>query len=282
MEHIKLPIEEIIKKFENGVFQSDLATEYHVSYSTITNRIKNYYIQKGIDKPKSIPINKLGRKPIELPMKEIIEKFENGISQAVLASEYHVSYATIKSRINNYYIQKGINKPKRKTKSKIPKRKILPMDEIIKKLENDISPQDLATEYGVSYNTMLSKINKYYIEKGLSKPQSHIGRKLKELPIEEVIKKYENGFSTKELSISYNISFQTINTRINNYYKEKGIKTPRQLRSVTVISDFLSKGLSIDEIVETAKKRNIIIPQHIIDSALQEKNKQKSKIENER
>ena len=44
-----------------------------------------------------------GRKKIELPIEEIVKKWEQGVTQKELSKEYGVSDVTISKRISEYY-----------------------------------------------------------------------------------------------------------------------------------------------------------------------------------
>ena len=91
---IELPIEEIVKKWEQGVTQKELSKEYGVSEALIGRRISEYYEKEEKGKPK---------KRIELPIEEIVKKWEQGTTQEKLSKEYGVSGFTISKRISEYY-----------------------------------------------------------------------------------------------------------------------------------------------------------------------------------
>ena len=76
---IELPIEEIVKKWEQGVTQKELSKEYGVSDVTIRKRISEYYEKEEKEKPK---------KRIELPIEEIVKKWKQGVTQKELSKEY--------------------------------------------------------------------------------------------------------------------------------------------------------------------------------------------------
>ena len=96
-----------------------------------------------------------------------------------------------------------------------------------------------------------------------------------------------------ELAKEYGISLTTISSRISEYNREKEIKTKllnyesaenngkklKIMRSSSIIAEYLRKGLTIEQIKNIALKRNIIIPQKVIEKAIQrneqlEKNKE--------
>ena len=101
----------------------------------------------------------------------------------------------------------------------------LPIKEIVEKYENGTNPTDLAIEYGTSYSTIYNRLNKYYKNSGKERPVFKVVKKI-ELPIKEIIQKYENGTSIKDLAIEYEISKTTINIRIKEYYENSGKERP--------------------------------------------------------
>ena len=148
----------------------------------------------------------------------------------------------------------------------------LPIKEIVEKYENGTNPKDLAIEYGTSISVINNRLKEYYEKSGKERPFLKGGKKKRELPIKEIVEKYENGISTRDLGIEYGITSVTIDRRLNEYYKNSGKKVPRILKSMTVIEEYLKKGMSIEEIVEIASNRNIIIPKALVDKVLNNKN----------
>lgn len=160
----------------------------------------------------------------------------------------------------------------------------LPIDEIVEKWKQGSTIKELAKEYGVSQTTINKRISEYYEKIGKPKPK----RKTKiELPIDEVVEKWKQGATQSELEKEYGVSISTINTRISEYNEKKEIETKlskhknvenngeklRIVKSSSIIAEYLRKGLTIQQIESIALKRNIIIPQKVIEKAIQ-KNKQ--------
>jgi len=255
----KLPIDEIIRKYEEGIAGYKIAKEYDISQSTINLRIKEYYEKIGKGKPD------LRNKRKKLPIDEIIRKYEEGISQCKIAKEYGMSHFVIGTRIKEYYKKTGKEKPDPRNK-----KKELPIDEIIRKYEEGNSQYKIAYEYGVSQSTIELRTRDYYEKTGKERPNQR--NKRKELQIDEIIRKYEEGISKKELAEEYDVSEVTIRLRIKEYYKKICKKEPRILKVDTIIIDYLNKGLTIEEIIEIAAKNEVVIPKDIIDKALSKVN----------
>ncbi len=277
---IEIPIDEIVKKWKQGDTQRELAIEYGVSTNTINKRISEYYEKIVKSKPK----RKQKPKPkprIELPIDEIVEKWKQGTTQTELAKEYSVSTNTIGRRIAEYH--KKIGKPNPKQKQKLD----LPINEIVKKWKRGSTKTELAIEYGISYFTINSRISEYY-EK-IEKPKR---RQKIELPINEIIEKWKQGATQRELAKEYGVSYRTIQSRISQYYDKnednekikKDEKKLKVMKSSSIIAEYLKKGLTIEQIESIALKQNIIIPQKVIEKAIQrneqlEKNKEEESSE---
>ena len=300
---IELPIEEIVKKWEQGVTQKELSKEYGVSEALIGRRISEYYEKEEKKKTKQ---------RIELQIKEIVKRWEQGTTQKKLSKEYGVSRVTISKRISEYYEKEKKEKPKQRIELQIeeivkkweqgitqeklskeygvseyiirkriseyyekeekekPKQKIeLPIEEIVKKWEQGVTQKELSKEYGVSRVTINKRISEYYEKEEKGKPRQRI-----ELPIEEIVKKWERGITQKELSKRYGVSKSTINKRISKYYQKKKRKKNEEkkakiLRNSSIIVEYLRKGLTIEQIESIASKQNIIVPQEVKEKAIQ-------------
>lgn len=290
-KQIELPIKEIVKKYEDGNSPLDISKDYNVGRTTILNRLNKYYQKEGRERPK-VEYKKKDNK-IELPMDKIIKEYEEKISTTDLAKEYGVSDATIRARIRRYYEEIGRSRIKNITG---PKKKKISIDEIIKRYEKGIEIKEIAKEYNVVYSTIRTRVSDYYKNKGKEKPKTNSFKK--QQLREHIIKEYENGKKQTYLAKKYGISKSTISKIIQKYYlenelkvhkkkeipvenKEKRQKEPKKLRSATVIVEYLKKGLTIQEILETASKKNVIISQEIINTALNKVNNKKINDNNE-
>ena len=178
-------------------------------------------------------------KKIELPINEIVSKYEKGITQRKIAEEYNVSKSTISKKITDYYEKIGKEKPKRDFRYIN-----LPVKEIITKYEKGSSLSVLMREYGVSNSTIINRMNDYYKKIGKQRPKvkTEIKYYKKELPIEEIIKKYEEGCTILKLSEQYNASSATIRNRITKYYTILGKEIPKR--------DHTKVNIPIEDVIE--------------------------------
>ena len=222
IEKIKLPVEEIIKDKKNGLTQTQLERKYGASMTTISSRIKAYCEATGQEEPKS---ELTGR--IQLPVEEIVKRRKKGIKISDIAFEYGVSASTISNRINEYYEEKGIKRPKKKKKSKQVKREIKPY---------------------------------------------------KKIPVEEIINQRENGMEITELAEKYEVSGNTIDRRIDKYYEERKTPRPKILKSTSVITEYLKKGLTPEQIREIATQSGVIIPDDVMKKGIEAIEKKKKEL----
>jgi len=158
---------------------------------------------------------------MRLPIDEICEKYQSGISTVKLAKEYGCAINTINKilRNNNIIIR---------TKNRLN----LPIEKICQKYQYGMNIIELADEYGCSTGS-INKIlhdNKVVI-------RSHNETRIIDLPIKEICQKYLNGMSTSKLAITYKCSINTINKRLRD--------NDIVIRS---LSEILTIDLPIDEI----------------------------------
>ena len=105
-------------------------------------------------------------------------------------------------------------------------------------------------------------------------------RKKIELPLEEIVSKWENGATQMELADEYGTSFTTIRIRIKEHVdssRSKVIKK-RIVREPSIVIDYLKRGATPEQILEIAEKNRVIIP----DSVMQEAIKKAQEIPEER
>ena len=87
--------------------QKELSKEYGVSQQLISVRISEHYKKEGKEKPK-----RQSKQRINLPIEEIVEKLEKGVTQKELSKEYGVPQRCISERICEYYEEKKDNEKK--------------------------------------------------------------------------------------------------------------------------------------------------------------------------
>lgn len=138
-EKIELPVEEIAKKWGEGVKQKEIAQEYGVSGTTISKRVAEYCEKEGteiIEKRKKLKSKKEKNKSsakVKLPIEQIIQEREDGAELIELSEKYGLSESAIGQRINKYYEENNI------PKSKILKTTML----VVEYLKKGLTPEQI-------------------------------------------------------------------------------------------------------------------------------------------
>ena len=88
--YINLPIDEICRKYLGGISTADLAAEYGCSTPTIIKRLRDNDIKiRSLSEIRTgLKMGKNNPRYVDLPIDEICEKYQNGISMNKLAKEY--------------------------------------------------------------------------------------------------------------------------------------------------------------------------------------------------
>lgn len=93
---LDLPIEQIIEEYQNGMNTVELAEKYGCCAETISRRLKE----------NSITIRSQGEAiTLDLPIDQIIEEYQNGMSTCEIAEKYGCSGTTISNRLKQYSIE---------------------------------------------------------------------------------------------------------------------------------------------------------------------------------
>ena len=215
---IDLPVDQIIKEYQNGMSTMELANKYGCSDATISNRLKE----------NNINVTKI----IDLPIEQIIEEYQNGINTIELGKKYNCSDVTIRTKLkeNNINTSKFIE---------------LPIDQIIDEYNNGMNTYELGKKYDCSYSVISNRLKTAGVQLR-SNSESHIFN----LPINQIIDEYNNGISIYELGKKYNCCDVTIWKRLkeNNIDVEKFINLPTE----QIINEY-NNGMSTIKIAEKYK-----------------------------
>ena len=217
---VNLPMEEIIKDYESGFRSVALGEKYGVHHSTILKHLKKHGVE----------IKRYNLKKIELPVDEIIKDYQLGMNTSDLAQKYGVSYNVIYTRLKKHGI-------------KVEYRRYLPMGEVIEDYKNGLSLADLTQKYKCSKATIYRRFEEYRV-----KVRSKGGSERKSLPVEDIIKDYENGIPVRDLGAWHGVHHSTITSRI----RESGVEVrngKKEFPMGEVIMDYTS-GLSYRKLAD--------------------------------
>ena len=95
---IELPMKEVYELKKQGISYRKIASIYNHSHEVIRTRLVEYCEENNYEIPERAPFSK----SIELPMEEIYELKNQGMTYNVLASKYNCSAATIRTRLIEY------------------------------------------------------------------------------------------------------------------------------------------------------------------------------------
>lgn len=153
-------------------------------------------------------------KKLNLPIKEIYESYQVGISICKLSKLYNCSGATITSHLNKYC--KENNLPLRINANDRGKKKLnLPIEEIYRMYMSGATGKSLAEMYGCNCRTLYLKMREYRKEHSL--PVKGI---IKILPAADIYTLYQAGYFTGEIATIYDSSSPTILKRLKEYCEE--------------------------------------------------------------
>lgn len=201
-------------------------------------------------------------KKLDLPEKEICEKYLNGMSTVEIAKEYRCSDPTIADRLHRNGIEiRSLPETFRGKRSNEdhPRYIKLPIKEICRKYLNGMSISDLSNEYKCDSAVIKRRLHNNNIEIKTTSEINKDGRMSGEnngryinLPIEEISKKYLDGINPYQLGEEYGCSPPTIvNKLLDNKIKirsnseaQKGKKMSQENRERISAS---LQGISYDE-----------------------------------
>lgn len=110
--YIDLPIEKICNQYLNGISTVEIANEYGCSHSTITKKLHDSGIKVRSNSESHIGLQtgKDNCNYIDLPTKEICDKYLSGMNTVEIANEYGCNPQVITKRLtdNNIEIRSGI------------------------------------------------------------------------------------------------------------------------------------------------------------------------------
>lgn len=246
---------------------------------TVRIRCKEIYDSKAEKEPKS---NRYNPNINE----DIYNLREQGLTYEKIAEELkrqgiEITSHTVGRKCKEIYASKGEKEPELKLKG------IISTEDLIKQMNEGKTLTSLAKEYGVDLSGISRRITRYYRKIGEEKPNlNRVVIPEIDLSIEEIIEKYESGKSQIELAKEYGVSFYTITSRVEEYYKKigkekpkvkkKNIKTRKKLPIEEIIEMYIN-GATLTEISENYGINSSTISKGI-DEYYKEQNKTRPRI----
>lgn len=146
---------------------------------------------------------------LNLPITKIIDEYKSGLSIKEISNIYNCSTSTI----INYLKKNNIEIESRRRSDFLKEMVSLPISEIINRYLEGETASELAVSYNCDVGTIINRLRKSNIEIRPAKEYTTLY-----LPINDIIEKYESGFTIKKIAKIYNCSSFTIHNRlcINN------------------------------------------------------------------
>lgn len=164
----------------------------------------------------------------DLPVEIIYELHKSGVLVKKIAEMYNVHETTILYRIHKYCNENNL---KFKPQSSGHRHKMeLPMDEISKLYEANVSSIEIAKKYGCTSSTILNRLHEFYENQDDGKTVRSRGKTTLELPMDEIYELYQLRIPITELAREYNCHPVTMEYKIKDYCNQTGLEV-RKYRS---------------------------------------------------
>lgn len=218
---IKLPIDEIYKKYQSGISAVVLGREYKCSNNTIIRKLREYCEENNLE------LNIISLE-LDLPVEEMYNLYASGISSTILAEKYNCSEGTVVNRIKKYCKQNKIEMPavpvKKKGNKKIASN--VTGEEIYNLYLDGYTIGDIAKSKNLTKRTISEELYAYLEREGKNL-KIRSGRKRQELPSEKIYLEYRSGKTMQEIAEEYQCSATTIADRVISYCKANNISFPK-------------------------------------------------------
>lgn len=156
---------------------------------------------------------------IELNYAEIYKEYKNGASIRKLANKYNCAATTISNGLKKYCKENEIEFLTKKTKLELPMQDIYNMY-----CYEDKTSTELAKMFNCVPETIISRLRIFANKENLPLNIREGHRRKKNLPIEQIYKKYQSGISAVVLGREYKCSNNTIIRKLREYCEENNLE----------------------------------------------------------
>lgn len=217
---LKLPEEEIYKKYISGRTLEEIAKDYNCSGSCVKARLVEYCKEQGIE----LKMRKSSKRFLDLPIEKIYEEYQSGISGVILGKKYKCSNNTIMLRLHKYCKENNLKL------DIITVEVQLPEEEIYNLYASGTPTAVLAEKYYCSPPTILNKVKKYCKENNLELPPFPAKQKrgknnieiAKQITGEEIYNLYLDGYTMDYIARSTSNTKKTITEELYAYLEKTG------------------------------------------------------------
>lgn len=173
--------------YQDGATFQEIANLYNYSRPGISRRLKEYCEKNNL--PFASRVIKVSEK---LPIQEIYEKYQNGISLKDMTQLYDCSQSTLYSNLRQYCEKNNLPFQRQKctsSKTKLSDQKIYTL------YQSGMTIDDIANQYNYSSSITYDTLYQYCKKKHLP---------FQKLPIREVYELYQKGTTIKDIANQYN------------------------------------------------------------------------------
>lgn len=154
----------IINNFEKEYTLYELSKKYNIPEEKLYSELEKYYSKKAkLKRFKQILYN-IENNPIKNNIKVVLEEFESGKGERVLARKYNTTRWNIRKVILGYYELVGDLEKYEEIRNKNEKlkgsSKYSLTDEILKDLKNNVSINQISKKYNIPYTCLRRLLRK--------------------------------------------------------------------------------------------------------------------------
>ena len=241
----------IITLYKEGKDINYIANYYQISnVKKLVNKIHEFILDKSLFEIYSERIKNI--KP-----EELYNLREKGMTNIEIANLYDISKNNVKNIISKYCKDNNLKKP-----YYISKKKQLDEDEIEKDLLNGLTYKEMCAKYGVATATLKRRLLLRYTEDEIFeiKHRKFFGA-FNDTNI--LIKIYEAGIKTRDISKYCNISPYIVEDVLNKYYKVESGHLPKFI-SEAIFNESIKTNEPLKLLQYNSRQANRIIPTYLI------------------
>ena len=295
MENNRILIQNILNDYEQGMPINEIKSRNRIERAQIYKIVQQYGTHETIKKHKSAKRNKLKEKKNAIDMEIIIKDLKNGVEMSQIIKTCGIHCNALKSQIEQYAQENDIDLQEIITPNNAryfrTQRVQVPIEEIIKAVEERRQLKPIAEKYEVCATTIYEQKKKYEQKHGkieckvpavvkvngvVIDPETYGKRKRKEttkgehlmntnkkkskvidaqkkISMATLWKEYSNNIPVSELELRYGISENIIRKQLNEYRNYLLTKAFFE-NNKTIRAIALESGLPILEVKERVRK----------------------------
>lgn len=256
MKKLNLPMKEIYEMHQNDTSVKELANLYHCSVASVRTHLKSYCEENNL------PLRyKRHRKSLPLPIEEIYEMHQAGITVKEMVDSYPCTRVTIYNHLHLYCKKNNLTLVPQSNHQR-PKRH-LPLEEVYKQYQTGESYDSLGKKFNYPRTIIRKEIIAYCKKNNLPLYKKSSCQNI-EMMIHQLYKMYQSGESYNRLGKKFNCSYRTIFRKLHQYSEENNLplRDPHCKRKCTPSSSNLPESINENNPnIEQFEKRKELLSQ---------------------